>query len=91
MPRYTRLNLEEREELSLGLLAGLSLRSMAARLGRAASTLSREVRRNSAGAWGYRAVRAQRYARQRRAHCGCRRLDGNARLRYWVLGRLRRY
>lgn len=91
MPSYTRLSLQEREELSLGLLAGLSLRAMAAGLGRAASTLSREVRRNSASAWGYRAVRAQRYARERRARCGCRRLDGHARLRRWVFGRLHRY
>lgn len=91
MPRYTRLSLEEREEVSLGLLAGLSLRAMAVRLGRAASTLSREVRRNSAGAWGYRAVRAQRYARERRARCGCRRLDRPAGLRRWVFGRLRCY
>lgn len=90
MPSYTRLNLQEREELSLGLLAGLSLRAMASALGRAASTLSREIRRNSAG-WDYRAVRAQRYARQRRACCGCRRLDSDVRLRGWVLGRLRRY
>ena len=91
MPSYTRLSLEEREEVSLGLLAGLSLRAMAVRLGRAASTLSREVRRNAEGAWGYRAVRAQRYARERRARCGYRRLDGHARLRRWVFGRLRRY
>ena len=91
MPRYTRLSLEEREELSLGLLAGRSLRTLAARLGRAASSLSREVRRNSVGAWGYRAVRAQRYAQQRRAHCRCRRLDRHDRLRGWVFGRLRRY
>ena len=90
MPSYTRLSLREREELSLGLLAGLSLRAMAAGLGRAASTLSREIGRNSAG-WDYRAVRAQRYARERRARCGCRRLDGHARLRRWVFGRLHRY
>jgi IS30 family transposase len=63
---------------------------MAAGLGRAASTLSREIGRNSAG-WDYRAVRAQRYARERRARCGCRRLDGDARLRRWVFGRLHRY
>lgn len=89
MPSYTRLSLQEREELSLGLLAGLSLRSMAGAMGRAPSTLAREVRRNSA-VWGYRAVRAQRYARTRRACCGGRRLDGNERLRRWVFGRLRR-
>lgn len=90
MPSYTRLNLQEREELSLGLMAGLSLRAMASAMGRAPSTLSRELRRNGAFG-GYRAVRAQRYAGQRRARCGCRRLDANARLRRWVFGRLHRY
>lgn len=90
MPSYRRLSLQEREELSLGVMAGLSLRAMASAMGRAVSTLSREVRRNSVlGA--YRAVRAQRYARSRRACCGRRRLDHHVELRSWVLGRLRRY
>ena len=38
-----RLSLADREELSRGLMAGESLRQIAARLGRAASTISREV------------------------------------------------
>jgi len=38
-----RLSLGEREELSRGLLAGDSLRTIATRLGRAPSTISREV------------------------------------------------
>ena len=38
-----RLSLAEREEISRGLAAGLSLRVIAAGLGRAASTVSREV------------------------------------------------
>jgi len=41
------LSLAEREELLRGLLAGLSLRAIATRLGRAPSTISREVRRNA--------------------------------------------
>jgi len=45
--RSTRqLSLAEREEILRGVLAGLSLREIAARLGRAPSTISREVRRN---------------------------------------------
>ena len=90
MPSYTRLSLQEREEVSLGLLAGLSIRAMASAMGRSASTLSREIRRNSA-LGVYRAVRAQRYARGRRARCGCRRLRANVRLWRWVFGRLRRF
>ena len=38
-----RLSVTEREEISRGLAAGLSLRSIAAGLGRAPSTISREV------------------------------------------------
>jgi transposase, IS30 family len=91
MPSYTRLSLQEREELRVGLAQGVSLRSIASALGRAPSTLSREVRRNRAETGVYRAVRAQRYAGDRRARCRCRRLDEDARLRSWVFERLRCY
>ena len=59
-----RLSLADREELSRGLQAGDSLRQIAARLGRAVSTISREV------AWNgqrdaYRAWRADQTAARR--------------------------
>jgi len=44
---YTHLTAEERETLSLGLAAGYLLRAMASVLGRAPSTVSREVGRNT--------------------------------------------
>ena len=47
------LSLREREEISRGVVACRSMRAMAASLGRAPSTLSREIRRNGGGA-GYR-------------------------------------
>ena len=50
-----RLSLAEREEISRGLVAGESLRSIAGRLGRSPSTVSREVARHG-GARRYRAV-----------------------------------
>ena len=56
-----RLSLAEREEISRGLAGGESLRSIARRLGRAPSTISREVRSNG-GARRYRACRAERAA-----------------------------
>jgi DNA-binding CsgD family transcriptional regulator len=56
-----RLSLLEREEISRGLAAGLSLRSIAAGLGRAASTVSREVAGHG-GRGGYRAARADQLA-----------------------------
>jgi transposase, IS30 family len=56
-----RLSLAEREDLSRGLVAGDSLRSIAKRLRRAPSTISREVAR-SGSRNGYRAWRADRDA-----------------------------
>jgi IS30 family transposase len=54
----------EREEISRGLRAGESLRQIAVRLGRSASTVSREVARNG-GRRGYRGWRAEQTAWQR--------------------------
>ncbi len=51
------LSLVEREEISRGVAAGDSLRAVASRLGRAPSTVSREVARNG-GRRRYRAHRA---------------------------------
>src|SRR5215203_6649604 len=62
-----RLSLDEREEISRGLAAGLSLRAIAAGLGRAPSTVSREVTAHG-GRGRYRAAPAdqQAWARARR-------------------------
>jgi transposase, IS30 family len=59
-----RLSLADREELSRGLGAGDSLRRIAARLGRATSTISREVAWNGPRD-GYRAWRAEGTAARR--------------------------
>lgn len=55
------LSLVEREEVSRGLTLGLSLRGLAAKLGRAPSTISREVGRNG-GVDRYRAVSSDKAA-----------------------------
>ena len=55
------LSVHEREEISRGLVAGLSLRKIAAQLGRAPSTVSREVGRNN-GPRKYRAANADERA-----------------------------
>jgi IS30 family transposase len=55
------LSLAEREEISRGLVAGNSIRSMARRLGRSPSTISREIQRNG-GRSSYRASRAEQAA-----------------------------
>ena len=58
------LTLSEREEISRGVVAGGSIRSMAATLGRAPSTVSREIGRNG-GRLAYRANRADQAAWER--------------------------
>src|ERR1700730_10716534 len=55
------LRLEEREEISRGTAVGRSIRQIAQGLGRAPSTVSREIRRNG-GSQAYRANRADRRA-----------------------------
>lgn len=59
-----RLSLADREELSRGLVAGDSLRTIATRLGRAPSTISREVAWNGSRE-DYRAWRADHEAIER--------------------------
>ena len=55
------LTLAEREDISRGLVAGHSVRSMAASLGRSPSTVSREINRNG-GRQRYRANHADQAA-----------------------------
>jgi len=55
------LSLAEREEISRGLVCGHPMRAIAASLGRAPSTVSREIRRNG-GRRGYRANQADQAA-----------------------------
>ena len=59
------LSAAEREEISRGLAAGLSRREIARRLGRAPSTVSREVARHRDRRYGYRAWRADLEAWER--------------------------
>lgn len=54
----TALTLAEREEISRAVVSGQSIRSIAALLGRAPSTISREINRNG-GRSGYRATEAE--------------------------------
>jgi len=58
------LSAAEREEISRGVAAGESARRIAARLGRAVSTITRELGRNG-GRRGYRAADADRQAWER--------------------------
>ena len=79
-PAPGRLSLAEREEITIGLARGETLTAIAARLGRATSTISREVGANG-GRSGYRAwcahMRARRSARRPKVRkLTCRALSG---------------
>ena len=83
------LSLAERDEIGLGRAAGLSMREIAAELGRAPSTISRELRRNrtirqtgrgrgSCSGIRYRARLAQTKAEERARRPKPRKLATNA-------------
>jgi IS30 family transposase len=78
------LSQDERIEIADLLRAGMSMRKIAVRLGRAPSTISRELRRNAAEGGDYRPFEAQRRAVARRARRLPRRIDVSAQLRQLV-------
>ncbi len=85
--RIGSLRSDEREEISRGLAAGNSIRCIAKKLGRAPSTVSREVQRNG-GRSKYRAERAEKRAlaaARRPKDC---KLADNGRLRHLVARKL---
>ena len=75
-----RLTMAEREEISRGLAAGASIRAIAAAVGRAPSTVSREVKANG-GVRRYRAARADQAAWARATRAKRCKLAGNSVLR----------
>ena len=82
------LTLSEREEISRGIVSGLSLRTIASQLGRSPSTISREVKRNG-GALQYRANQADTVAWDRAQRPKPCKLAGSPMLRRMVARKLR--
>jgi IS30 family transposase len=85
------LSFAEREEIALWRAQGLGVREMARRLGRSASTISREVRRNAAtrgGNLAYRAITAQWPAERAARRPKRAKLAANPALRRYVQDRL---
>ena len=82
-----RLSLAEREEISRGIVRGESLRSIAGRLDRSSSTVSREVA-NNGGCDGYRAVAAHQASRRRAKRPKAMKLETCPRLREAVEDKL---
>jgi IS30 family transposase len=84
------LSMDEREEIACAVAAHVGIREIARRLGRAPSTISREVHRGTSPrrGTGYRAGIAQRFAEQRAARPKPRRLATNTELRAIVEAKL---
>ena len=95
------LSLEEREEIFAGIVRGDSMRGMARALGRAPSTVYRELRRNMSqlyrghaarrlrtGAWNYRPSLAQRRAERLASRPKVAKLATNRPLHDLVQGKL---
>src|SRR5438045_7131543 len=85
------LSFAEREEIAILLARGSGVREIARQLGRAPSTISRELQRNAATGTGrpeYRASTAQRHAERRAQRPKPAKLAVNAELRAYVQARL---
>ena len=85
------LSFDEREQIALWRAEKVGAREIARRLGRAASTVSRELRRNAATRCGtvtYRATVAQWHRDRRAARPKIAKLAANPRLRGYVQERL---
>jgi IS30 family transposase len=85
------LSYSEREEIALWRAQGLGVREIARRSGRAASTISRELRRNAAtrgGNLAYRATTAQWHAERAARRPKPAKLAANPALRTYVQDRL---
>lgn len=83
------LTLAEREEISRAVGAGHFMRSIAAQLGRAPSTISREIKRNG-GQECYRASQADQCAWDRGGRPKTGKLAANRALAHIVAGKLQR-
>ena len=81
------LTLAEREEISRAVVAGHSMRSIANGLGRAPSTISREIKRNGSQEY-YRANQADQAAWDRAHRPKTCKLAGNRTLAHLVAGKL---
>lgn len=82
------LTLADREEIAIGIERGWSFTEIGESIGRDKSVVSREVARNSNRDGSYRAVSAHRRAWERAGRPKPAKLESNAELRAWVIGKL---
>ena len=89
MSQYHQLNVNEREEISLGIAQGRSQYDIAISLSRSPSTICHEINRNTKYGQQYRAIQAQ-HRTDRVAHTARkkRKMDINIPLKHYVLEHL---
>ena len=91
LPKSRSLSFAEREEIALECAKGAGIRAIARKLKRSPSTISREIRRNSAtrgGDFDYRAINAQWHADRAARRPKVSKLSLNPALRDYVQDRL---
>lgn len=86
---YQRLTLIDREEISRGIWAHEKFATIARRISRPISTVSREVQANTKYHWCYRAEKAQQQSDNLKARGRLKKLDTNSQLRVYVYEKLR--
>ena len=88
--KYKQITVEERERIQELLWQKVSARGIAKELGRNASSISREIKRNQTKQRQlYRPRLAHEKALERRTHRGSRKLDTNYRLKQYVTAHLK--
>ncbi len=92
MREYQRLSLQDREEISRNIAAGIGIRAIDRKLGRHCSTITREIKRNSLAKLDYRAIDAQQKAQAgAETHGHERKLVANKKLERIVVKCLKRH
>ena len=90
MNKYKQLNLKDREEISKGIWAYESFTSIAKRIKRPSSTVSREVWKNNKYKWQYCAISAQEKSEGIKKKGGrYKKLDCNKHLKRYVYDKLK--
>ena len=84
MSHYRHLSIEEREKLYLRRGQGANLREIARELGRAASTITRELKRNERARHPYSPSQAQKSYEKRRKKCGRKHILCDSKTREYI-------
>ena len=88
---YSHFTASEREMLLVFVDRGLSFREMGRRLGRSASSVSRELRRNSGRGGRYSPSKAEQKYQERRRNCVRKRIFDNVEVKAVVTNELLAY